>query len=92
MTALLLTVPVWLMFGGAGWLMVAAARARGDSPSSIVRAKFVRMSYAVGAGFLIWCGLVLMLDIIKPAYPLVIGVIGLLLVIQGYVFARFKVL
>ncbi|HEY1012143.1 MAG TPA: hypothetical protein VGE07_05505 [Herpetosiphonaceae bacterium] len=91
MKIVLLTAPIWIMFAGVAWVFVAAARARGDRPSQVVRRAFARMSLAVGAAFVIWCGLTLALGIIKPAYPLVIGGVGLLLALQGFVFARFKV-
>jgi hypothetical protein len=73
-------------------LMIGYVRAGQEQRLPKMRRNFARMSYGLGLALLIWAGAVIASNIIRVAYPLTFGVIGLLFILQGLAFARFKIL
>ena len=73
-------------------LIVVYARAGQEQRLDTVRRGFIRMSYGLGLALLIWAGAILASSIVQVAYPIIFGVIGLLFLLQGLAFARFKIL
>ncbi|ABX06109.1 MAG TPA: hypothetical protein DEF47_09425 [Herpetosiphon sp.] len=91
MRPIILALPAVFMCCGIIW-MAAATTFLSNKTGRVtdLRRLFGRMSLIVGAVILVWAGVVIAMDIVKIAYPLVFAVVGGLLLFQGWAFSRFK--
>ncbi len=91
MRPIILSLPAVIMCCGIIW-MAAATTFLSNKTGRVtdLRRLFGRMSFIVGAAFLVWAGVVIAMDIVKIAYPMIFVVIGGLLMFQGWAFTRFK--
>lgn len=78
------------MFAGAFWLALQVRQIPFAERGERGRPLFPRMSIGVGSAFIVWAGLVIVSDIVRIAFPLTIGGVGLFLVLQGVVLNRLK--
>lgn len=92
MRILILSLPALFLCCGILW-MVAATTLVAQKPTGRVnslRRIFVQMSISVGIAFIVWAIAVIIIDIIHIAYPLVMAVVGVLLILQGWAFNKLK--
>jgi hypothetical protein len=91
MRLLILSMPALFMCLGINWMFVSTLLA-GQKTGRVnsLRRTFSWMSIAIGGAFVIWATIVMFSDLVKVAYPIVIMVVGLLLMVQGWAFNKFK--
>ena len=91
MRLLILSMPAVFMCLGVNWMFVSTLLA-GQKTGRVnsLRRTFSWMSIAIGGAFVVWAAIVMVSDVVKIAYPIVIMAVGLLLMVQGWAFNKFK--
>jgi hypothetical protein len=76
---------------GVNWMFVSTLLA-GQKTGRLasLRRTFSWMSITIGGSFVVWAAIVMVSDIVKIAYPIIIMAVGLLLMVQGWAFNKFK--
>lgn len=91
MRLLILSLPAVFMCAGINWMFFSTMLlSQKTSRVASLRRTFSWMSIAIGAAFAVWAVIVMFTDLIHIAYPIVIMSVGLLLVLQGWAFNKFK--
>lgn len=91
MRLFILALPAVFMCAGVNWMLfstmlLSQKTGRVDS----LRRTFGVMSITIGGAFVGWAAIVMFSDIVKIAYPIIIMAVGLLLIVQGWAFKKFK--
>lgn len=90
MRFLLLCSPGLFMFFGLLWMVFVVRRTPAEQRNQLDLKPFSQMSVAVGAAMLVWMAVVLLAVEVRPAFPLTIGLVGLLLLVQGLLIGRMR--
>ncbi|WP_110514613.1 hypothetical protein [Herpetosiphon llansteffanensis] len=91
MRPLILSLPAVIMCCGIIWMAAATTFfANRSGRVADLRKLFSQMSLGIGAAFLVWAGIVMLLDIVKIAYPTIFAIVGAIFLFQGWAFSRFK--
>ena len=72
------------MFFGVLWMLYVIRRTPLEQRNELGARPFATMSIWVGLAFWLLAAVIRWLDIVKPAFPLVLVFVGVLLLIQGF--------
>ena len=73
------------MFFGVLWMVYVIRRTPLEQRNELGTRPFATMSIWVGLAFWLWAALIQWMDIVKPAFALVLVFVGFLLLLQGFV-------
>src|SRR5215203_1096088 len=86
----IVALPGLFMCCGVVWLFVVVTllKSRQNGQPGNIRRRFSQMSIGVGLAFIVWAIAVMIASTIKIAYPLLMAFVGLLLIVQGWMFTK----
>lgn len=91
MRLFILALPALFMCGGVLWMAFSTVLlSQKTGRINVLRRTFGLMSIVVGGLFVVWAIAIMFTTLVKIAFPIVIGCVGLLLIVQGWAFNKLK--